>query len=151
MVKGCQWWEVWGYFQDKLYKNTYKTSHYCSTLTINFFCPINSWSAYHLHKPPGWKYCAWSKTIKFGMARERPATNCILIRWTDYKDYKEGVNGVNRLATKGWKYYWLPTKRVKNYRLPTGKILTDYRHGLTLSIFVSEKKSILHFFPAVRK
>ena len=59
---------------------------------------------------------------------------------------KEGVNGVNRLATKGGKYNWLPTKRVKNYRLPTGKILTDYRHGLTLSIFVCRKKSILHFF-----
>ena len=63
----------------------------------------------------------------------------------------DGVNGVNRLATKGEKYYWLPTKRVKNYRLPTGKILTDYRHGLTLSIFVFRKKSILHFFLAVRK
>ena len=59
-------------------------------------------------------------------------------------DIIEGVNGVNRLATKGEKYYWLPTKRVKNYRLPTGKILTDYRHGLILSIFVSRKKSILY-------
>ena len=73
---------------------------------------------------------------------------------------QEGVNGVNRLATKGEKYNWLPTKRVKNYRLLTGKILTDYRHGLnlvprafplkngweTLSIFVFRKKSILHFF-----
>ena len=26
--------------------------------------------------------------------------------------------GVNRLATKGEKYYWLPTQRVKSYRLP---------------------------------
>ena len=30
----------------------------------------------------------------------------------------EGVSGVNRLATKGKKYYRLPTKREKNYRLP---------------------------------
>ena len=58
----------------------------------------------------------------------------------------EGVNGVNRLATKGEKYYWLPAKRVKNYRLPTGKILTDYRHGLTLSILVSEKRAFCIFF-----
>ena len=36
----------------------------------------------------------------------------------------EGVNGDNRLATKGEKYYWLPTKREKNNRLTTGKILT---------------------------
>ena len=28
-----------------------------------------------------------------------------------------GVNGVNRLATNGKKYYWLPTKRENNYRL----------------------------------
>ena len=62
----------------------------------------------------------------------------------------EGVNGVNRLATKGEKYYWLPTKRVKNYRLQTRKTLTDYRHGLTLSIFVSEKRAFWIFFLAVR-
>ena len=37
---------------------------------------------------------------------------------------KEGVSEVNRLATKG----------KNNYRLPTGKLLTDYRHGPTLSI-----------------
>ena len=30
---------------------------------------------------------------------------------------KEGVNGVNWIATKGEKYYWLPTKREK--KLPT--------------------------------
>ena len=53
---------------------------------------------------------------------------------------QEGVNGVNRLATKGKKYYRLPTKREKNYRLLTGKLLTDYRHGPTLSIFFSERK-----------
>ena len=34
----------------------------------------------------------------------------------------------------------------KNYRLPTGKIqLIDCRHGLTLSILVLRKKSILYF------
>ena len=40
----------------------------------------------------------------------------------------EGVNGVNRLATKDEKYYRLPTKQEKNNRLMPGKILTDYRH-----------------------
>ena len=43
---------------------------------------------------------------------------------------REGVNGVNRL----------PTKREKNYRLPTGKLLTDYRHGPILPIFFSERR-----------
>ena len=33
----------------------------------------------------------------------------------------------------------------KNYRLPTAKLLTDYRHGPTLSLFVFKKKSILYF------
>ena len=47
-------------------------------------------------------------------------------------DVLEGVNGVNRLAINGQKYNRLPTKREKNYRLPTGKILTDNRHGPTL-------------------
>ena len=32
------------------------------------------------------------------------------------------------------------TKREKNYGLPTEKILTDYRHRPTLSIFVFRKK-----------
>ena len=58
---------------------------------------------------------------------------------------QEGVNGVNRLATKGKKYYRLPTKPEKNYRLPTGKILKDYRHGLALSIFFSERRVHLIF------
>ena len=58
-------------------------------------------------------------------------------------DVYEGVNGVNRLATNGKNI--LPTtaaatKREKNYRLPTGKLLTDYRHGPTLSIFFSERR-----------
>ena len=52
---------------------------------------------------------------------------------------KEGVNGVNRLAKKGERYCRLPTKREKNYRLPTEKRLTDYRHGPTLSTFVFRK------------
>ena len=73
---------------DFVQKHVQNLSFYCSTLT-NIFCPINSWSAYHLHKPPGWKYCAWSKTIKFGVVRERPATNYILIRWTDYKEVEK--------------------------------------------------------------
>ena len=60
---------------------------------------------------------------------------------------KEGVNGVNWIATKGEKYYWLPTKREKNYRLPIGKILTDYRHGLTLSIFYFTEKGASCIFP----
>ena len=34
----------------------------------------------------------------------------------------------------------LPTKRDKNYRLPTGKLLTDYRHGPTLSILFSDRR-----------
>ena len=53
---------------------------------------------------------------------------------------KEGVNGVNRLATNGKKYYRLPTKREKNQRLLTGKSLADYRHEPTLSIFFSERR-----------
>ena len=60
---------------------------------------------------------------------------------------KEGVNGVDRIATKGEKYYWLPTKREKNYRLPIGKILTDYRQGLTLSIFYFTAKGASCIFP----
>ena len=41
---------------------------------------------------------------------------------TENASSNEGMNGVNRLATMGEKYYWLPTKWLKNYRLPTGKI-----------------------------
>ena len=37
----------------------------------------------------------------------------------EIENQKEGVNGVNRLATEGENYYWLPTKRDKKYRLPT--------------------------------
>ena len=54
----------------------------------------------------------------------------------EIENQKEGVSGVNRLATKGEIYYWLPTKR--------DKLSTDYRHGPTLSIFVFRKRSILY-------
>ena len=54
---------------------------------------------------------------------------------------QEGVNGANRLLTK----------REKNYRLPRGKLLTDYRHGQTLSICFFRKKSVLYFFYLSRK
>ena len=65
-------------------------------------------------------------------------------------DVYEGVNGVNRLATNGKNI--LPTtaaatKREKNYRLPTGKLLTDYRHGPTLSIFFQKEEYIVFFLP----
>ena len=50
------------------------------------------------------------------------------------------VNGVNRLATKGKKILPTTDKTQKNYRLPTGKLFTDYRHGPTLSIFFSERR-----------
>ena len=39
--------------------------------------------------------------------------------------YKKGVNGVNRLATKGEKYYRLPTKWDKNSWLPTWADIID--------------------------
>ena len=60
---------------------------------------------------------------------------------------KEGVNGVNRLAINGKKHYRLPTKCEKNYRrrLPTGKLLTDCRHGPTL------KEEYIVFFYLSRK
>ena len=57
---------------------------------------------------------------------------------------EEGVNRINRLATKGKKYYRLPTKHEKNYRLPTGKLLTDYRHYL---YFFSERLRVYCIFP----
>ena len=49
---------------------------------------------------------------------------------------QEGVNGVNRLATKCKKYY----------RLPTGKEFTDFRYRPTLSIFFSERRVYCIFF-----
>ena len=51
--------------------------------------------------------------------------------------YKEGVNGVNRLATKG--------ENTTDYRQNEKKI-TDYRNGPTLAIFVFKKmRSAEHF------
>ena len=51
------------------------------------------------------------------------------------------LNRVNRLATKGEKYYRLyrqNEKKLTDYRQE--KKLTDYRHGPSLSIFVFRKK-----------
>ena len=66
----------------------------------------------------------------------------ITIGLRDWKTLLEGVNGVNRLAAKGKKYFRLPTKREKNYQLPAGKILTHYRHGPTLSIFFFSERRL---------
>ena len=59
------------------------------------------------------------------------------------------MNGVNRLATKGENYYWLPTTRKK---LPTSDkyIPTDNWHGQTyvIGMFVFRKNSILNWFLA---
>ena len=43
----------------------------------------------------------------------QPQTHSVVNLWST--GYKEGVNGVNRPATIGEKYYRLPTKREKNY------------------------------------
>ena len=69
-----------------------------------------------------------------------PVTPCIFSYNRLESMWGAGVNGVNRLAIKGEKYYRLATKREKNYWLPTEKKLTDYRHGPPLSIFVFRKK-----------
>ena len=80
---------------------------------------------------------AWSQ-VRFCVASN------LLLFPTHRKGNTEGVNGVDRPATTGEKYYWLSTKREKNYRLPTGKILTDYRYGpTTLSFFRKKSISIL--------
>ena len=71
----------------------------------------------------------WPWGITYFMRNEK---SCI----QEIENQKEGVSGVNRLATKGEIYYWLPTKR--------DKLTTDYRHGPTLSIFVFRKRSILY-------
>ena len=71
----------------------------------------------------------WPWGITYFMRNEK---SCI----QEIENQKEGVRGVNRLATKGEIYYWLPTKR--------DKLSTDYRHGPTLSIFVFRKRSILY-------
>ena len=59
----------------------------------------------------------------------------------------EGVNGVNRLATKGKKYYRLPTKREKitDYRQENYLPTTDMdRHYL---YFFQKEEYIVFFLP----
>ena len=60
---------------------------------------------------------------------------------------QEGVNGVNRLATKGKKHYRLPTKPEKNYRLPTGKLLTDNDMDWHYLYFFQKEEYIVFFLP----
>ena len=54
----------------------------------------------------------------------------------------------NLLATKGEKYYWLPTKIMikNNYRLLTGNILTDYLTGTDIIDICFYKKRALCIF-----
>ena len=85
--------------------------------------------------------CPWS--IRVQIHGWRHAKLVFFVLFNMARGLWQGVNGVNRLVTMGEKYYWLPTQREKNYRLPTGKILTDYRHGPKLSFF--RRKSILYF------
>ena len=98
---------------------------------------------FHVFKMAGWdKVPGTCKTPP--CQTPPPSGSCVasnlLLFATHRKGNTEGVNEVNRPATTDEKYYWLPTKREKNYRLPTGKILTDYRYGpATLSVF--RKKS----------
>ena len=47
----------------------------------------------------------------------------------------EGVNGVNRLATKGEKILLTTDKRGKNYRLATKKLTEIYRQPTKVEIF----------------
>ena len=58
----------------------------------------------------------------------------------------EGVNGVNRVATNGKKYYRLPTKREKQKKKKLPTTWTDI-----IYIFFFRKKSILYFFYLSRK
>ena len=58
----------------------------------------------------------------------------------------EGVNGVNRVATNGKKYYRLPTKREKKKKKKLPTTWTDI-----IYIFFFRKKSILYFFYLSRK
>ena len=76
--------------------------------------------------------CYFSRDGLISLYIERRSKGGTLISY-----HAEGVNGINR---NGKKHYRLPTKREKNYRLPTGILLTDYRHWPTLSIFFSEKR-----------
>ena len=101
---------------------------------------------FHVFKMAGWdKVPGTCKTPP--CQTPPPSGSCVasnlLLLPTHRKGNTESVNGVNRPATKGEKYYWLPTKREKNYRLLTGKILTDYRYGpAILSFFRKKSESI---------
>ena len=55
--------------------------------------------------------------------------------------FKEGVNGVNRLATKGEKIL-LPTKRGRNYRLATKKLTEIYRQPTKVENFNRQSNEI---------
>ena len=61
-------------------------------------------------------------------------------------DMIEGLNGVNRLATKSVKYYQLPTKRGKNYRLTTKKYHRQPAWSDVIGMFVFQKHRILNIF-----
>ena len=50
------------------------------------------------------------------------------------------------LTDKGRKILLTTDKMIKELPTTDRKNITDYRHGLILSIFVSRKKSFLHFF-----
>ena len=86
--------------------------------------------------PPSWSVRTWRKNNQINVSFEefKRKTRLWLTFWPwgvtyfmrneksciqEIENQKEGVNGVNRLATKGENYYWLPTKRDKKYRLPT--------------------------------
>ena len=101
--------------------------------------------------PPSWSVRSWRKNNQINLKSLKEKTRLWLTFWPwgityfmrneksciqEIENQKEGVSGVNRLATKGEIYYWLPTKR--------DKLSTDYRHGPTLSIFVFRKRSILY-------
>ena len=55
----------------------------------------------------------------------------------------EGVNGVNRVATNGKKYYRLPTKREKKKK----KKITDYMDRHYLYFFFQKEEYIVFFLP----
>ena len=57
-------------------------------------------------------------------------------------DSKEGLNGVNRLATKGDKYNRLPTKREKN----NNNRLSTWTDIIDVVFRKKRSESILYFF-----
>ena len=57
----------------------------------------------------------------------------------------EGVNGVNRLATKGKKYHRLPTKREKKLPTTDRKIVDRLPTWTDIIHIFFRKKSILYF------